>query len=59
MINGITSRMPVDSIEAVKMAIDFTKMQGETILKLINEQTQSTGNVDGSEGVGVHLDITM
>ncbi len=57
MVNGITSRASVDSIEAVKMAIESTKMEGEMVLKLINEQKQPNESTINPAGVGTQVDV--
>lgn len=57
MVGGITSRASVDNIEAVKMAIELTKMEGETVLKLINEQKQPSENTANPAGVGSKVDV--
>ena len=38
-------------------AIDSMKMQGETVLKLIDEQKQVTESLSNPEGVGKTLDV--
>jgi len=57
MVDGITSRVSVDSIEAVKMAMELTKMQGETVLKLISDQKQPGENQGNQAGVGRQVDV--
>ena len=51
------SRVSTDSVGAVKMAIDSMKMQGETVLKLIDEQKQVTESLSNPEGGGKTLDV--
>ena len=41
MVDGISSRASADSIEVVKMAMDSAKMEGEVVLKLINDQKKT------------------
>lgn len=57
MIGNIMSRVSTDSVEAVKMAIDSMKIQGETVLKLIDEQKQVTKGSCNPEGIGETLDV--
>lgn len=57
MVNGITLRASVDSIEAVKMAIESTKMEGEMVLKLINGQKQPNESTVNPAGVGTQVDV--
>ncbi len=57
MIGNVMSRASTDSVEAVKMSIDSMKMQGETVLKLIDEQKQVTESLSNPEGVGKTLDV--
>ena len=57
MIGNVMSRVSTDSVGAVKMAIDSMKMQGETVLKLIDEQKQVTESLSNPEGVGKTLDV--
>ncbi|BBO16484.1 motility protein [Candidatus Brocadia pituitae] len=57
MITQVMSGISTNSVEAVKMAIDFMKMQGQTVLKLIDEQKQITKNVSNPEGMGNMVDV--
>lgn len=57
MIGNVMSRVSTDSVGAVKMTIDSMKMQGETVLKLIDEQKQVTESLSNPEGVGKTLDV--
>ncbi|NUO07660.1 MAG: hypothetical protein HUU08_03115 [Candidatus Brocadia sp.] len=57
MIGNVMSRISTDSVEAVKMAMDSMKMQGETVLKLIDEQKQVTKGVRNPEGIGKTVDV--
>ena len=57
MVGNVMSRISTDSVEAVKMAIDSMKMQGETVLKLIEDQKQATQNVSNPDGVGKTVDV--
>ncbi|MCF6155687.1 MAG: putative motility protein [Candidatus Brocadia sp.] len=58
MIGNITPKMSVDNnIEMVKKAMDFMKMQGETVLKLIEEQKQANESFSNPEGVGKNVDV--
>lgn len=58
MIDNITSGMSVDTnVEMVKKAMDFMKMQGETVLQLIEEQKQVSENFVNPEGLGEHVDV--
>lgn len=58
MIDNIISRMSVDNnIEMVKKAMDFMKMQGETVLKLIEEQKQANESFSNPEGIGEKVDV--
>lgn len=50
--------MSVDTnVEMVKKAMDFMKMQGETVLQLIEEQKQVSENFVNPEGLGEHVDV--
>ncbi len=57
MMGNVISNVSTDSVEAVKMAIDTMKMQGETVLKLIEDQKQLTQRVSNPEGVGKTVDV--
>lgn len=57
MMTQVMSGISTNSVEAVKMAIDSMKMQGQTVLKLIDEQKQTTKNVSNSEGMGNMVDV--
>lgn len=58
MIDNITSRMSVDNnVEMVKKAMDSMKMQGETVLKLIEQQKQVRESFSNPEGVGKDVDV--
>ncbi|KAB2834238.1 MAG: hypothetical protein F9K48_06680 [Candidatus Brocadia sp.] len=57
MMGNVISNISTDSVEAVKMAIDTMKMQGETVLKLIEDQKQLTQRVSNPEGVGKTVDV--
>ncbi len=58
MVDNIMSGMSVDNnVEMVKKAMDLMKMQGETVLKLIEEQKQSSENLSNPEGVGKNVDV--
>lgn len=56
MIDNVMSRISAGSVEGVKMAMDAMKMQGETVLKLIDEQKQVAKNASNPEGVGKTVD---
>lgn len=50
--------MSVDTnVEMVKKAMDFMKMQGETVLKLIEEQKQVSEGFANPEGLGDNVDV--
>lgn len=52
MVGNITSKMSIDNnIEMVKKAMDLMKMQGETVLKLIEEQKQANESFINPEGL--------
>lgn len=58
MIDNITSKMSVDNnVEMVKKAMDLMKMQGETVLKLIEEQKQASKSFSNPKGVGKNVDV--
>jgi len=58
MIDNITSRMSVDTnVEMVKKAMDLMKMQGEMVLKLIEEQKQTSESFGNPEGIGKNVDV--
>ena len=57
MIAHVMSRISTDSVEAVKMAIDSMKMQGQTVLKLIDEQKQAEKSGRNPEGMGKTVDV--
>lgn len=57
MMGNVISNVSTDSVEAVKMAIDTMKMQGETVLKLIEDQKQLTQRVSNPEGGGKTVDV--
>ncbi|MCC7212744.1 MAG: hypothetical protein E3K40_14505 [Candidatus Brocadia sp.] len=57
MMTQVMSGISTNSVEAVKMAIDSMKMQGQTVLKLIDEQKQTTKNVSNPEGMGNMVDV--
>ena len=57
MVDGISSRASADSIEAVKMAMDSAKMEGEIVLKLINDQRKTGESTVNPPGVGTQVDV--
>lgn len=57
MVDGILSRASADSIEAVKMAMDSAKMEGEVVLKLINDQKKPGESTINPPGVGTQIDV--
>ncbi len=57
MVDGISSRTSADSIQAVKMAIDSAKMDGEVVLKLINDQKKTGEGAVNPPGVGTRVDV--
>lgn len=57
MIAHVMSRISTDSVEAVKMAMDSMKMQGQTVMKLIEEQKQVTKSGSNPEGMGKTVDV--
>ena len=57
MVDGISSRAAADSIEAVKMAMDSAKREGEVVLKLINGQKKPGEGAVNPPGVGTQIDV--
>ena len=57
MIGNVMSRVSTDSVGAVKMAIDSMKMQGQTVMKLIDEQKQAEKSGSNPEGMGKTVDV--
>lgn len=54
----LRQKMSIDNnIEMVKKAMDLMKMQGETVLKLIEEQKQANESFINPEGVGKNVDV--
>ncbi len=57
MVDGISSRASAGSIEAVKMAMESAKMEGDVVLKLINDQKKPGKGAVNPPGVGTQVDV--